>query len=129
MKYAKTNLRSVDDSAAAHGLSDTQEARFARGDLGAEQTGLNLLSVKPSRREAFAHRHGAAEEIYVVLSGSGRVKLDDDLVELAPLDAVRVSPGVTRTFEAGPDGLEVLIFGPHVEGDTEMVSDFWDGAD
>src|SRR6188474_2023646 len=98
MSYAKTNLRAVNDSAAEHGLSETQEARFPRADLGAEQTGLNLLTVKPSKREAFAHRHQKAEEIYVVLSGSGHVKLDEELVELAPFDAVRVGPGVTRSF-------------------------------
>jgi len=124
--YAKKNLRDVEDSAASHGLSATQEARFPRADLGAELTGLNFLIVKPGRREAFAHRHRTAEEIYVVLSGSGQVKLDDELVELAPLDAVRVGPGVTRSFQAGPDGLEVLIFGPRVEGDGEIVQDFWD---
>jgi mannose-6-phosphate isomerase-like protein (cupin superfamily) len=128
VKYAKRNLRSIEDSAVEHGLSDTQEARFPRSDLEAEQTGVNFLRVKPSRREAFAHRHRVAEEIYVVLSGSGRVKLDDELVELSPLDAVRVSPGVARAFEAGPDGLEVLIFGPHVEGDGEIVPGFWDSA-
>ena len=125
MRYAKKNLRDVDDSAVEFGLSETQEARFPRSDLGAEQTGINFLTVKPSEREAFAHRHRTAEEIYVVLAGSGCVKLDDDLVELLPLDAVRVSPGVARSFEAGPDGLDVLIFGPHVEGDGEMVADFW----
>lgn len=125
MSYTKKNLRDVDDSAVRFGLSETQEARFPRSDLGAEQTGINFLTVKPSKREAFAHRHRSAEEIYVVLAGSGCVKLDDDLVELLPLDAVRVSPGVARSFEAGPDGLEVLIFGPHFEGDSEMVADFW----
>ena len=125
MRYAKKNLRAVTDSAVEHGLSATQEARFPRTELGAEQTGVNFLTVKPSQREAFAHRHRVAEEIYVVLSGSGRVKLDDELVDLAPLDAVRVSPGVARSFEAGPDGLEVLIFGPRVEGDGELVPDFW----
>jgi uncharacterized cupin superfamily protein len=125
VSYAKKNLRDVQDSAAEHGLSESQEARFARGDLGAEQTGMNYLIVKPGRREAFAHRHEAAEEVYVVLAGSGTVKLDDELVELAELDAVRVSPGVTRGFEAGPEGLEVLIFGPHVEGDGELVDNFW----
>src|SRR4051812_44038101 len=96
MKYAKKNLRSIKDSAVEFGLSDSQEARFPRADLGAEQTGINFFRVKPSQREAFAHRHGVAEEIYVVLSGSGRVKLDDELIELAALDAVRVSPGVAR---------------------------------
>jgi uncharacterized cupin superfamily protein len=126
VSYAKTNLREVEDQAVKYGLSDTQEARFARQALGAEQTGMNFLRIKPGKREAFAHRHKTAEEIYVVLGGSGRVKLDDELVELAPLDAVRVSPGVTRSFEAGDDGLEVLIFGRHVESDGEMIEGFWD---
>jgi uncharacterized cupin superfamily protein len=125
MSYRKTNLRDVEDGAAKHGFSDRQEARFARGDLGAAQTGLNFLIIKPGQREAFAHVHRQAEEIYVVLAGSGRVKLDDELVELAPLDAVRVSAGVTRAFEADGDGLEVLVFGPHVDGDAEIVQDFW----
>jgi uncharacterized cupin superfamily protein len=124
MKYAKKNLREVQDSAVQHGLSDHQEARFPQTDLGAEQTGMNFLIVKPGQREAFAHRHRTAEEIYVIIDGTGRVKLDEEFVELAPLDAVRVSPGVTRSFEAGPDGLQVLIFGPHVDSDGEMVQDF-----
>jgi mannose-6-phosphate isomerase-like protein (cupin superfamily) len=126
MGYAKKNLRDVTDSAAEHGLSESQEARFPARDLEAEQTGMNFLVVKPGKREAFAHRHKAAEEVYVVLAGSGKVKLDDELVDLAPMDAVRVSPGVTRAFEAGPDGLEVLIFGPHVQGDGELVDGHWD---
>lgn len=125
MSYAKKNLREVEDQAAKHGLSDHQEARFPRIDLAAEQTGINYLTVKPNAREPFAHRHREAEEIYVVLEGSGRVKLDDDVLDLAPLDAVRVSPGVTRCLEAGADGLSVLVFGPHVEGDAELVQDFW----
>jgi len=41
------------------------------------------------------------------------------------LDAVRVSPAVTRAFEAGPDGLEVLAFGPHHEGDGELIPGWW----
>jgi mannose-6-phosphate isomerase-like protein (cupin superfamily) len=124
--YAKTNLREVEDQAVKYGLSETQHARFPAAVLGAEQTGMNLLSVEPGRREAFAHKHKTAEEIYVVLSGSGRVKLDDELVDLEPLDAVRVSPGVTRAFQADDDGLEVLIFGPHVDSDTELVENFWE---
>ena len=123
--HAKTNLRDVQDSAAEHGLSELQEARFPARALGAEQTGVNYLTVKPGKREAFAHRHETAEELYVVIAGSGAVKLDDELVPLERLDAVRVSPGITRGFEAGPEGLEVLVFGPHVEGDAELVQDFW----
>jgi mannose-6-phosphate isomerase-like protein (cupin superfamily) len=125
MSYAKKNLRDVEDSAPKYGIDEVQEARFPRTDLGAEQTGFNFLTIKPDKREAFAHRHEQAEELYVVLAGSGRVKLDEDLVDLAPLDAVRVSPGTTRSFEAGPDGLDVLIFGPRFDGDGETVPDFW----
>ena len=80
MSHTKKNLRDVDDSAVRFGLSDTQEARFARRDLAAEQAGVAYLVIKPGRREAFAHRHRDAEEVYVVLAGSGRVKLDDELV-------------------------------------------------
>lgn len=125
MDYAKTNLHDVPDQAAAHGLSEVQEARFPRTDLGAEQTGMSYLIVRPGRREAFAHRHRTAEEVYLVLAGSGRVKLDDGLEELTRFDIVRVSPGVVRRFEAGPDGLEVLVFGPRVESDAEIVKEFW----
>lgn len=123
--YTKKNLREIDDSAVKYGFAEHQEARFARGELGATATGLAYLKLKPGKREAFAHRHGEAEEIVLVLSGSGRIKLDDDVVELAPLDAVRVSPGVARALEADGSGLEVVVFGAHVEGDTEMVHDFW----
>jgi mannose-6-phosphate isomerase-like protein (cupin superfamily) len=127
MSHTKKNLREVDDSAPRFGLSETQEARFARRDLAAEQTGVTYLIIKPGRREAFAHRHREAEEVYVVLAGSGRVKLDDELVDLAELDSLRVGSGTARQLEAGPDGLEILIFGSHVEGDVEHVSDFWTG--
>src|SRR5579875_774968 len=96
MRFAKTNLRDVEDMALKHGLSESQEARFPREDLGAEQTGFNHLTIKPGQREAFAHRHRTAEEIYLVLAGSGRVKLDAETVELAVHDLVRVSPGVAR---------------------------------
>ncbi len=127
MGYAKKNLRQIEDSALKYGIAEHQAARFARADVGMEQTGLNYLIVKPGQREAFAHRHRTAEEIYVVLGGSGHVKLDDEVVALAPLDLVRVSPPTTRSFEAGPEGLEVIIFGPHVENDGELVDGFWGG--
>src|SRR5688500_8706037 len=123
--YEIKNLREVEDMAVKHGFSEMQEARFPRSDLGAETTGLAYHVVRPGRRQAFAHRHDEAEEINVVLSGSGRVKLDDEVVEIGPMDAIRIAPRVTRAFEAGPDGLELLVFGPHHAGDSEMVQDFW----
>jgi uncharacterized cupin superfamily protein len=127
VSYTIRNMREVEDMAVKHGFSETQEARFAHEELGAEQSGISLQVVKPGRRHAFAHRHERAEEIYVVLSGSGKVKLDDAVEELRPLDAVRVSPEVTRAFEAGDGGLELLAFSPRHQGDAEIVQDFsWD---
>jgi len=103
-----------------------QAARFPRQDLGSETIGLALHLVRPGQRQAFAHRHEQAEEIYVVISGNGRVKLDHDIHEISPMDAIRVAPQVARAFEAGPDGLELLAFGPHHEDDGEILrTDFW----
>jgi mannose-6-phosphate isomerase-like protein (cupin superfamily) len=126
MGYTIKNLREVEDMAAKHGFGETQEARFPRGDLEAEATGVAYLILRPGKRQPFAHRHTNAEEIYVVLAGTGRIKLDDDVVDIRPLDSIRMSPGIARGLEAGPDGLEVLAFGPRHEGDAEMVQDFWD---
>ncbi len=64
----------------------------------------------------------------MVLSGTGRVKLDDDVRDLRQLDALRVAPEVARSFEGGPEGLEILVFGPHHEGDGELLQDFWPNA-
>ena len=127
MSHTIKNLRDVQDVAPGAGFDDVQEARFCRGDLDAEQTGLALMRVKPGQRQGFAHRHEAAEEIYVVVGGSGRIKLDDEILDLAPMDAVRIAPGVARSLEGGPDGLEYLAFGPHHEGDGEILKDegFW----
>ena len=123
--FAKANLRQVEDQAPKFGLAEMGESRFARGALGAESVGLAYYVVSPGQRQPFGHHHQEDEEIYVVLSGSGRVRLGDEIVELAPYDAVRVAPSVTRAFEAGDDGLELLAFGGHHEGDAQMVQGFW----
>lgn len=124
MSYTVKNLREVEDSAAGQGVSD-MEARFPREALDAEETGLAYHVIKPGKRQPFGHRHESAEEIYVVISGSGRVRLDEDTVEIAQLDAIRIEPKVARRFEADDDGLELLVFGPRHAGDGEMLPDFW----
>jgi mannose-6-phosphate isomerase-like protein (cupin superfamily) len=85
--------------------------------------------LRPGKRSPFSHRHASAEEIYVVLSGSGRIKLDDRISDVRALDAIRIAPQVARAFEAGPEGLELLAFGPHHAGDGEQVDDPWVAAD
>ena len=126
MSFTIKNLREVEDMAPRFGFDEVQEARFARTDLESETIGLAFHRVRPGKRQAFAHRHKQAEEIYVVLSGGGRIKLNDDVREIGEMDAIRVSPEVARAFEAGPDGLELLVFGPRHAGDAEVVSEeFW----
>jgi mannose-6-phosphate isomerase-like protein (cupin superfamily) len=123
--YTHKNLSEVEDSAPKFGMSEHQEAHFAHGALDCEQVGFSHHRVKPGKRQGFAHKHDEAEEVYVVVSGSGRVKLDDDVVELKPLDALRVAPTVMRQFEAGADGLELIAFGSRHEGDGEIVPGWW----
>jgi mannose-6-phosphate isomerase-like protein (cupin superfamily) len=84
-----------------------------------------LHRLKPGKRQAFGHKHDEAEEVYVVLSGSGRVKLGNEIVELTPLDAIRVAPGLMRAFEADDRGLLWLAFGQRHDGDGEIVQGWW----
>jgi len=126
--YTIKNLREVDDVAPRFGYSEVQEARFPREDLHSATIGLALHLVRPGKRQAFAHRHHQAEEIYVVLTGGGRVKLGDQVREVGALDAIRVAPHLARAFEAGPEGLELLAFGPRHAGDGEILREgFWEG--
>jgi mannose-6-phosphate isomerase-like protein (cupin superfamily) len=124
--YTLKKLTDVEDSGVKFGFAGIQEARFATGDLDAEDTGVSLHRVKAGKRQAIAHKHDAAEEVYVVIAGSGRVKLDDTILELGPLDAIRVAPGVIRSFEAGSgNDLDLLAVGPRHEGDGEVFEGWW----
>jgi mannose-6-phosphate isomerase-like protein (cupin superfamily) len=123
--YRRINLADVGDAAPANGFGERWEARVAREALQAEQTGLTHFRLHPGKRSPFMHRHRRAEEIYVVLPGNGRIKLDDEVFDVRALDAVRVAPEVARAFEAGPEGLEFIAFGPHHDADGEPVDDSW----
>lgn len=123
--YTLISLDEVEDVAPANGFGDRWEARVARQPLGCERTGVTHFRLHPGKRSPFTHRHTEAEEVYVVLSGSGRVKLDDEILEVARLDAIRVPAQTARAFEAGDEGLELIAFGAHHPGDGEPVDDSW----
>jgi mannose-6-phosphate isomerase-like protein (cupin superfamily) len=123
--YTIKNLKELDDVAA--GRSDGVEARMARRALEAEQVGVSYFRYGPGVRTGIGHHHRVQEEAYVVIGGSGRLKLDDDIVDVKQWDVIRVAPAVVRAFEGGPDGIEVIAVGgarPD-EGDGEMVPDWW----
>jgi quercetin dioxygenase-like cupin family protein len=123
--FTHKKLTDVKDSAPEFGIGEVQEARFARKDLDAEKTGVSHYRLKPSQRSPFGHKHDEAEEVYVVIAGSGRMKLDDEIIEVETLDAIRVSPEVIRAFEADEEGIEVLAVGPHHDGDGEVIPGWW----
>ena len=101
--------------------------RFARDALHSPELGVSRFTYEPGARMPWGHRHRVQEEVYVVVAGSGRAKLDDEFVELSAWDVLRVAPDVVRSFEAGPDGLDVICIGGQKPkgGDTERFEDFW----
>ncbi len=101
-------------------MDDIHEARFGTKAMGLTQTGFSHFNLKPGIRQPFGHHHNVGEEVHVVLGGSGRVKLDNEILALQEGDVLRVGPEVMRAFEAGPDGLEFIVFSQHVEKDTEI---------
>ena len=126
MTYKHLNIDDIEDQAPGYGV-DSLEARPARKAIGAEAIGLTSYRVKPGRRVGFGHSHEKVEEVYLVLSGSGRFKLDDDIVEVVSGDLVYCPPAVVREWEAGDEGLEIVAFGGHAEGDAKMVAGWWTG--
>jgi mannose-6-phosphate isomerase-like protein (cupin superfamily) len=125
--FAVKNLMEIEDSTGVEGI----EGRFSRKFLDSEQLGISHFRYAPGRRATSGHRHGEQEEAYVMVAGSGRIKLDDEVVELRQWNVVRVAPHVVRGFESGPDGLEVIAIGGSrpEEGDGEFVADRWPQAD
>ena len=125
MSYTIKNLSDTKDSAPQFGFGELGEAHFPRGELDCETIGVAYLSLLPGKRQAFGHRHENAEELYVILEGAGRIRLDDEIRDVSRLDAIRIAPPVARALEAGEQGLLVLVVGPHHEGDVELLHDFW----
>jgi mannose-6-phosphate isomerase-like protein (cupin superfamily) len=123
--YTLKNLDELENAAAQHGI-DGLEARFGRKALDLQQFGFSLQKFTPNHRQQFGHVHREQEELYLVLAGGGRVKIDDEIVELRQGDALRVGPGVTRQFEAGPEGMEYVAVGGNPSGDADIIPNWWD---
>jgi quercetin dioxygenase-like cupin family protein len=123
--FSIANLRTeVADSAKEFGFSPTLEARFGKKDLESEKLSVSYQRVAPNETSPFAHKHKQqAEEIYVVVEGSGKIQLDGEAHDVKEWDAVRVPGPVVRAFEAGPNGLTILAFGEiNPANDAELIT-------
>ena len=131
MPFTLRNLKEdLEDVGSRFDGAPDLEFRLATKALELEQSGLSYQRVPPGYRFPYGHTHKTQEEVYVVLRGSGRMKLDDEIVELEQWDAVRVPPGTWRGYEAGPEGLEILVIGAPNLGDAprddvEGRRDWW----
>jgi mannose-6-phosphate isomerase-like protein (cupin superfamily) len=125
-EYTKVNLKEVEDQAPKFGLSPDLEARFARVPLEAELIGVTYQRLAPNLRLPWGHSHKTQEEVYVLVSGSARMKLGDDVIELQPFDAVRIHKDTMRGLESGPGGAEIIAIGaPGGPGDANMEQNWW----
>ncbi len=124
-QHKTVNIEDSEDLAPKFGMGDTCQSRFLRKDLGAEGIGMANYKMNPGKRLGFGHSHSECEEMYVVVAGSGRFKIDDDIVDVAARDVVYCPPAAMREWEAGDDGLELLAFGQHAEGDGDMQRGWW----
>jgi mannose-6-phosphate isomerase-like protein (cupin superfamily) len=125
--YTKVNLKNIEDQAPKGGLSPGLKAHFARAPLELEKSGISYFRIAPNFRIPFGHKHSEQEEVYLVVDGSAQVKVDDDVVELSPWDAIRVPTGAMRGLAGGPEGAEVIAFGaPNTQNaDIDMTPGWW----
>jgi mannose-6-phosphate isomerase-like protein (cupin superfamily) len=126
--YTLKNLKQdVEDSAVQFGASPALEARFAREPLELQNSGVSYLRLAPGERVPWGHTHKQQEEVYVVVGGSGRIKLDEEVVDLRQWDAIRIAKETMRDVEAGTDGIELILIGaPNAgSGDAELEQEWW----
>jgi mannose-6-phosphate isomerase-like protein (cupin superfamily) len=128
--YTKKNLWDVENQAPKFDMPRELEARFARTAIGGETLGLSLMKLAPNFRIPFGHKHVGQEEVYVVVRGSARIKVEsgdeDKIVEVGEWDAIRFDKDTMRDVEAGPNGVEYLAFGAGDDPtDAEVAANWW----
>ena len=126
-EYTHLNMKEVEDQAPKFGLSPDLEFRMGRVPLDMENAGVSYIRMASNYRIPFGHTHKNQEEVYVVVAGSGRIKLGDEVRDLNEWDAVRVHKDTMRGFEAGADGLEIIAIGaPNTgPGDANTEQGWW----
>jgi mannose-6-phosphate isomerase-like protein (cupin superfamily) len=125
--YTIVSLGDVENVAPKFQMPEGMDVRFPKRHLGCTVGGVGIEKLPAGVRQPFGHTHSEQEEIYVVVEGSGRVKIDDEIRDLHTWDIVRAGPGVMRSFEGGPDGITYIAFGAPIreEHDAEIVPGWW----
>jgi mannose-6-phosphate isomerase-like protein (cupin superfamily) len=126
--YTKKNLKEIEDSGAGSSNNPEVQARFARNHIDSEHLGVSYFLYPPGFRAPFGHTHREQEEAYLVINGGGRMKLNDEIIDVGPWDVIRVAPTTARGFEAGPEGIELIVVADDRPegGDGEKTDNFWD---
>jgi mannose-6-phosphate isomerase-like protein (cupin superfamily) len=126
--YTMHNLKEIENQGVNFGLDENDiQLRMAKDPLECTDCGLTYLRLGPGWRTPFGHNHKTQEEIYVLVNGSARMKIEDEVVEMKPFTAVRVSPETMRSYEGGSDGAELIVIGtPRTGGgDADIVPGWW----
>ena len=126
--YTVQQLTEVENQGTNFGFDEADfELRMARVPLDCMSCAISYERLAPGWRMPFGHKHKQQEEIYVLVSGSARAKLDDEIIDLEPWTAVRVAPETMRALEAGREGAELIVIGaPNTgPGDGEITQGWW----
>jgi mannose-6-phosphate isomerase-like protein (cupin superfamily) len=126
--YSVQNLNEVQNQGENFGINpDEMQLRMAKDPLECQNAGVTLLRLGPGYRAPFGHKHKTQEEIYILVKGDARMKIEDEVVELQPMTAVRVDPGTMRGYEAGSEGADLIVIGaPRTgPGDGDMEPGWW----
>jgi len=127
-RYTMENLKEVENQGVKFGLDENDvQLRMAKDPLGCENMGVSYERLGSGWRMPFGHKHREQEEVYVLVTGSARMKIEDEVIELQPWSAVRVSADTMRSLEGGPEGAELIVIGaPRTgPGDGDIVPGWW----
>ncbi|HEV8603445.1 MAG TPA: hypothetical protein VGQ68_08665 [Gaiellaceae bacterium] len=121
--YKVVKVSDVPDQGPNLGVAPDLEVRFLRNDLGCEDCGVSYARLAPNWRYPYGHKHKRQEEIYLLVSGTARIKVGDDIVELEPWTAVRIPNDTMRAIEAGPEGAEFVMVGAPNTGPGDGINE------
>jgi mannose-6-phosphate isomerase-like protein (cupin superfamily) len=122
--YTALNLEEVENQGERFGVNPAElQLRMAKDPLNCAHAGISYMRLGPGYRPPWGHRHKTQEEIYVLVNGSARMKIEDEVIDLEPMSAVRIAPETMRGYEAGPDGADFIVIGAPRTGSGDAITE------